>query len=63
MLDESWTELMETREDVLVILEGVLMYFTKEDVRKAFEIIEKKHKKAVIMCELMFKKAAGMSDK
>lgn len=63
MFDESWIELTETREDVLVIMEGVLMYFTKEEVKKAFEIIGKKHKKAVIMCELMCKKAAGMSDK
>ncbi|PID82364.1 MAG: polyketide biosynthesis methyltransferase [Clostridiales bacterium] len=63
MLDENWTNLVEVDEDVLIIMEGVLMYFTEEEVKKVFEIIGNKFTESTLIVELMCKKAAKMSSK
>ncbi len=63
MLDESWPNTIESNGDVLIIMEGVLMYFSKEEVKKVFEIIGNSFKKSTIIVELMCKKAAQMSSK
>ncbi len=63
MLEDDWVADIEKREDVLVIMEGVLMYFEKEEVKTAFDVINKHFNKATIISELMCKKATKMSSK
>ncbi len=63
MLDEDWVKSVQTNSKVLIILEGVLMYFTKEQVQKTFDIIGKSFNESTIIAELMCKKAAKMSSK
>lgn len=42
-MDESWADKIEyTGESVLVIIEGLTMYLSEEDVKKIFDIIDKK---------------------
>lgn len=53
-MDEGWAEKIEyTGEPVLVIIEGLTMYLTEEDVVKIFEIIDRKFKKATVLVEVM----------
>lgn len=53
-MDEAWAEKIEySGEPVLVIIEGLTMYLTEEDVVKIFEIIDKKFKKATVLVEIM----------
>lgn len=53
-MDEAWAEKIEYNgEPVLVIIEGLTMYLTEEDVVKIFEIIDKKFRKATVLAEVM----------
>ncbi len=63
MLDESWVDLVDADKKVLIIMEGVLMYFKKEQVKKVFEIIGKHFLESTVIVELMCKAAAKMSSK
>ncbi len=63
MLDDTWPTLVKTTDDVLIIMEGVLMYFEKDEVQKIFEIIGNNYPNSTIVVELMCKKSAAMSSK
>lgn len=53
-MDEAWTEKIEYNgEPVLVIIEGLTMYLTEEDVVKIFDILDKKFKKTTVLVEVM----------
>lgn len=53
-MDEAWAEKVEYNgESVLVVIEGLTMYLTEEDVVKIFEIIDKKFKKTTVFVEVM----------
>lgn len=53
-MDETWVEKIEYNgEPVLVIIEGLTMYLTEEDVVTIFDIIDKKFKKATVLVEVM----------
>lgn len=53
-MDETWAEKIEYNgEPVLVIIEGLTMYLTEEDVVTIFDIIDKKFKKATVLVEVM----------
>lgn len=53
-MDEAWAEKIEhTGEPVLVIIEGLTMYLTEEDVVRIFEIIDKKFRKVTVLVEVM----------
>ncbi len=63
MLEDDWVDLIQSKENVIVIMEGVLMYFSQEQVKKCFEIIGNNFPNATLVVELMCKKAAKMSSK
>ncbi len=53
-MDDSWTEeIVQEQEPVLVIIEGLTMYLTEEDVQKIFAIIAKKFGRATVFVETM----------
>lgn len=53
-MDEAWAEKIEYNgEPVLVVIEGLTMYLTEEDVVKIFQIIDKKFNKATVLVEIM----------
>lgn len=59
-LDPSWTEELP-REDrpVLIIMEGLLMYFTEEEVRSALETLHSAYPKAELILELLSDRIVG----
>ncbi len=63
MLEENWVNFVSVEENVLVVMEGILMYFTQEEVKKCFEIVGNNFPNATICAELMCKKATAMSSK
>ncbi len=63
MLDDNWVDAIADKQNAIIILEGVLMYFSKEQVKKAFQIIGNAFSNATIMAELMCKKATALSAK
>lgn len=62
-LGNDWTELVEKRSRTLVIMEGLLMYFSKEQVQTILNIIKESFGDCVIICELMHPMIAVNSDK
>lgn len=54
-LDSDWASLIkiEEGEEVLIILEGILMYFSEEEVKTFFHILEEKFPRATILAEIM----------
>ncbi len=53
-MEEAWAEKIEySGEPVLVVIEGLTMYLSEEDVVKIFDIIDKKFKKATVLVETM----------
>lgn len=53
-MDEAWAEkIAYNGEPALVVIEGLTMYLTEEDVVKIFEIIDKKFKKVTVLVEVM----------
>ena len=52
--DPSYTENIEYHgEPVLVVIEGLTMYLTEQDVRKMFEIIDQTFTQAKVLVEVM----------
>lgn len=53
--DSSWTsEILKKREeDVFIILEGLLMYFTEKEVQSLFQMLRTYFPKATILAEFM----------
>ena len=52
-LDSSWADDVENNEHVLIILEGILMYFTEEEVKQLFDIIKNKFPNSTVLVEIM----------
>ena len=53
-MDASYTDdIIYQGEDVLVIIEGLTMYLSEEDVKQMFSIIEKSFRNATILVETM----------
>lgn len=52
--DEKWTAEVDVKgRPVLIILEGLLMYFTEEEVRRLFEILKRNFPGGMVLAELM----------
>lgn len=53
-MDESWAEeIREPEGRVLVILEGLVMYFSEEDVKKILSIISRRFRRVEVIIETM----------
>ena len=53
-MDGKWADLVEyAGEPVLVIIEGLTMYLTEADVKKIFDIIDRKFTHATVLVETM----------
>lgn len=53
-MEESWAENIEySGEPVLVIIEGLTMYLTEDDVKKIFDIIDRTFAHATVLVETM----------
>ena len=52
-LDASWPTDIKKGSKTIIILEGILMYFSKDEVEKLFNIIKENFDGAIIMAELM----------
>ncbi len=63
MLDSQWPKLIPAKKDILIIMEGVLMYFTKVEINQCFKTIGDNYPEATIIAELMCEKVANNSDK
>ena len=60
MFDSQWTQQIEDEErPVLIIMEGILMYFDAEDVKKVLEIAHARFKNAALILELLSDKVVG----
>lgn len=60
-LENDWTSLVAKRKHTLVIMEGLLMYFSKEQVGAALNVIRDNFGDSVLLCELMHPIVAGNS--
>lgn len=61
-LDTSWSEeIIEESEHVLIILEGILMYFTEMEVIQLLGIIRHRFKTGTILAEIMHPMIAKQS--
>lgn len=56
ILDSSWTEKVPKSEIIIIIAEGLLMYFSKEQVKKILNNITDSFEKGFILAELMHPK-------
>lgn len=64
MFDKAWIEKITHNElPILIIVEGVLMYFTENEVRRFFEMICQHFNKATIVFDMLFYKGVGISKK
>ena len=53
-MDDKWADMVEyAGEPVLVIIEGLTMYLTEADVKKIFDIIDRKFTHATVLVETM----------
>ena len=60
MLDESWTEKIDTEgRPVLIVMEGLLMYFKEEDVKKVLDIMQRNFPSATLVLELLSEKVVS----
>ena len=50
-LDETWAKRIKNDDKVLIILEGLLMYFTEEEIKKLFKILKENFPNAIILAE------------
>lgn len=61
ILDSGWTQQIEKGRKVILIAEGLLMYFSREQVRTLLEVISRAFPDYVLLAELMPVAAAKMS--
>ncbi|KAG4081367.1 tetracenomycin polyketide synthesis O-methyltransferase TcmP [Neocallimastix lanati (nom. inval.)] len=60
LLDEDWPESIDSGDkEVLLLAEGVFMYFTEEEVKKFISIVKKHYKKVTLYAEIMHSFIAG----
>lgn len=50
-LDENWVNKIKIEGKTLIILEGILMYFSEEEVKKLFKILNDNFPNAIILAE------------
>lgn len=50
-LDEIWAKDIRDENETLIILEGILMFFKEDEVKKIFSILRKYFPKAIILTE------------
>lgn len=61
-LDTAWTEEIEEQsEHVLILLEGILMYFTEEEVIQLLCMLKNRFKSCTILAEIMHPFFAGQT--
>lgn len=61
-LDMSWVdEVQDDGRDVLIILEGILMYFTETDVIQLMQIIKNRFPGCTVLAEIMHPFIAGQT--
>ena len=53
ILDYSWIEEIKNKENVLIVAEGILMYFTENEVKDLFQMIAKSFPKCSLVIEIM----------
>ena len=54
LLDDSWPTLVDSGDkNVLLVIEGVLMYFSEEEVKQFIQIVKKHYKKVDMYAEVM----------
>ena len=53
VFDYSWIEQIKNKENVLIIAEGVLMYFTEAQVKELFDTIADSFKNVTLLIEFM----------
>ena len=56
ILDGSWTESIPKDKKVIVVAEGLLMYFSREQVSYVLKIITDSFKEGILLSELMLQK-------
>ena len=60
MFDESWTQTVAAHgKPVLLIIEGVLMYFDEAQVKAFFEMVQRKLPHTQIVMDALFKRMVG----
>lgn len=52
-LDPSWPQEMEKGDKTIILIEGVLMYFSEEEVKQLLQIIRDNFDDVIILAELM----------
>lgn len=50
-VEEDWAKKIQLKGECLIILEGILMYFTEEEVKKLFNILKKYFPNSIILAE------------
>lgn len=55
VFDFSWINEIDSKTNVLIIAEGILMYFTKDEVKLLFDTISDSFKHTTLLLELMSK--------
>lgn len=62
LLDEHWTDTVASHgKPVLLVLEGVLMYFDESEVRRFFDLVARKLPQATIVFDALPPKGVGKS--
>lgn len=62
-LDESWAKLVNVNNrPILIIIEGLLMYFEQNQVKEMFDILHKNFPGATVLAELMWAGAVKRND-
>lgn len=52
-LDATWPNEVEKREKTIILMEGILMYFSESEVKQLFQIIQDNFKDVIVLAELM----------
>ncbi|ORX84812.1 polyketide synthesis O-methyltransferase [Anaeromyces robustus] len=51
--DETWPNDVKGDKDILIVSEGVFMYFTEDQVKQLIQLIKKNYKKSTLYVEVM----------
>lgn len=55
VLENFWIEKIKNKDNVLIIAEGLLMYFEENEVQKLFKTVSESFEHCTLLCELMSK--------
>jgi len=60
LLDETWPSVIDAGDkNVLLVIEGVFMYFSEDEVKQFIQIVKKNYKKVDMYAEIMHSMVAG----